>query len=264
MAILTHGRDMTLAPTIAPVVRQTDQTVRGALTALSQCGFDAVQLDALLAGVRPRELDQRARKDLLGLLSRSTMRLAGIDMFIPRAHFVDTDRVDRAMEAALAGIQLAADLGRVPLSIALPVEQLDDDVQNELVTAADGCGVRLAVHLEDQLDALAAWADAVDLPILGGAIDPAAVLARSGDPVETVQRLGRRLTVARLDDFSMADALRCPAGRGDLDVTAYRIALDLAESRTGPVVLDLRGLDQAIHAAAQSKHAWDRAAFTVE
>ena len=66
MAILTHGRDMTLAPTIAPVVRQTDQTVRGALTALSQCGFDAVQLDALLAGVRPRELDQRARKDLAG------------------------------------------------------------------------------------------------------------------------------------------------------------------------------------------------------
>ena len=259
-----HGRDMSLAPTIAPVVRQTDQTVRGALGALQQCGFDAVQLDALLAGIRPRDLGQRARKDLVALLSRSSMRLAGLDMFLPRAHFVDADKVDHAMEAALAGIQLAADLGRVPLSIALPVEELDDDVQNALIAAADGCGVRLAVHVEDQPDALTAWAAAVDLPQLGGAIDPAAVLARSRDPVELVGQLGRRLTVARLDDFSRADALRCPAGGGDLDVTAYRIALDLAESRTGPVVLDLRGLDQALHAAAQSKYAWDRAAFTIE
>ena len=122
VAILTHGSNLTLAPTIRPVVKQTDGTVRMALERLSAAGFQSVQLDATMAGLRPRDLDIRARKDLLGLLGRRSLTLAGVDLFIPRRHFMEPENLDRALSAALAGIELAADLGRVPVSLSLPVK----------------------------------------------------------------------------------------------------------------------------------------------
>lgn len=262
MAILTHGSDLRLAPTLKPAVAATDGTVRGALKSLAAAGFTAVQLDATLAGLRPRELSQRARKDLVALLSRQGFQIAGIDLFLPRDHFVETQHVDRAMMAALAAIELAADLGRVPVSVALPVAQLADDVKRALVEAADGRSIRLAVHAEDQLDALAAWLDAVDMPALGAAIDPAALIARGEKAVKTTQRFGKRLAVARLSDAT-AGALRCPPGEGELDIAAYRVTLDLAPGRSGPVVLDLRNLQDPLAAAGSTKATWEEAAFTV-
>ncbi len=263
MAILTHGRDLNLAPTIGPIVKQTDKTVRGALNALVGAGFTSVQLDATLPGIRPRELSSRSRQDLLALLTRRNVRLAGLDMFVPRTHFLQSDQLERAVEAILAGIALAADLGRVPLSIALPVKDLDDDIKHILVDAADGRSIRLAVHAEDQLEKLMQWVNLVDLPALGCAIDPAAVLNNSQDTVACVQRLGKTLAVARLSDVNIATGLRCPIGGGDLDTVAYRVMLDLATNRTGPVVLDLRGHEDALSSTVVSKAAWDSAAFSL-
>lgn len=263
MAILTHGQDLSLAPTIGPIVKQTDKTVRGALDAVVGAGFASVQLDATLSGIRPRDLSGRARKDLLALLTRRDVRLAGLDMFVPRPHFLQSDQQDRAVEAVLAGIELAADLGRVPLSIALPAKDLDDDIKHTLVDGADGRGIRLAVHAEDQLDELMQWVNQVDLPALGCAIDPAAVLNNSQDAVAYAQKLGKTLTVARLSDVNSGSGLRCPVGGGDLDTVAYRVMLDLAANRPGPVVLDLRGHEDALASAAASKAAWDSAAFSL-
>ena len=247
MSILLNGSDLTLAPTIGPVVQQAagaNGTVRGAVDLLVRHGFRAVQLDASLAGVRPRDLSVRARRDLLGLFTRQGIMLAGVDLFIPRRHFLDGNLVDRAMSATLAAIELAADLGRVALSIALPADGLAEDSRSALVQAADGHGIRLAVHAEDQLDALQKWADSVDLPVLGVGIDPAALLGGGLDPARQVHRLSTRLAVARVSDVSAptGGGIRCEVGRGELDVTGYRIAVDLARQRSGPVVLDLRGL----------------------
>lgn len=277
MAILTHGSDLSLAPTIRPIVRQNGGTVREALERLSDAGFTRVQLDAALPGVRPRDLDQRARRDLLALLARRGVGVGGVDLFIPRRHYVEAEHVDRAMAATLAAIVLAADLGRVPLSLALPVRQLSEDARKALVEAADGHGVRLAVHAEDQLDELLAWVAEVDLYVLAAALDPAAFLARGQDPASIVTRLGKRLAVARLSDISggaeggddaaavgdIASGVRCAVGEGDLDVVGYRVALDLAAGRTGPVVLDLRGLENALAGAARAARVWSKAAFTV-
>jgi sugar phosphate isomerase/epimerase len=270
MAILTHGSDLTLAPTIRPVVKATDGTVRTALDRLASAGFRAVQLDGTLPGLRPRELDQRARKDLLALLTRRGVTLAGIDLFIPKRHFAEAENLDRAMAAALAGVQLAADLGRVPVSLALPIKAMTDEAKSSLVAAADGHGVRLAVHAEDQIDALLEWIAKIDLPSLGAGLDPAAVLMRNQDPSTLAQRLGKRLAVARLsdiagtggDDDAEAAGLRAAVGDGDLDVVGYRVAVDLAGGRTGPVVLDLRGMENPLAAAAQASRQWEKAAFT--
>lgn len=273
MPILTHGSDLTLSPTLTPLVRAANGTVRSALDQLGRAGFAGVQLDATLPGLRPRELDARARKDLLALLNRRNVRATGIDLFIPRRHFTSPDHSDRAMSAALAAVTLAADLGRLPLSLALPVKTMPPELRAALVEAADGHGIRLAIHAEDQLDALEAWVTEVDLPTLGAAIDPAAVLARGQDPAQVVQRFGKRLAVARLSDVERGtsddepgeatEAVRVSAGRGDLDLIPYRVAVDLAGHRAGPVVLDLRGLANPLNAAVAAKHAWDSAAFTV-
>ncbi|MCE9590570.1 MAG: TIM barrel protein [Planctomycetes bacterium] len=274
MAILTHGSDLTLAPTIKPVVKQTDGTVRTAAGRLSSLGFRSVQLDATLPGIRPRDLGVRDRKDLSALLTRASMSVAGIDFFIPVRHFVEAEHLDRAMAAALSVVELAADLGRVPVSLMLPIKTMSDDAKRALVDLADGRGVRLAVHAEDQADELAAWIEQVDMPALGAAVDPAAVLARGKDPVAAAMRFGKRLAVARLcdiggtgeqtgDDENIGVAgVRCPVGEGDLDVVGYRVAVDLASHRAGAVVLDLRGMENPLNAAAVAQHAWGKAAFT--
>ncbi len=263
MAILTHGSDLTLAATATPVVAQTDGTLRTALDRLAGAGFTAVQLDATLAGLRPRELTGRARKDLVALVARRGMRLAGLDLFLPRKHYVDPAHVDRAMAATLAAVELAADLGRVPVSLMLPVAEMGEDAKGALVEAADGRGVTLAVQGEGQWEALAQWVEAVDMPVLGMAIDPAMLLTQQVDPVATVQRYSSRLRVARLSDQMTGSVGRCGVGEGDLDVTAYRIAVDLATARVGPVVLDLRGLNEALADAATGRSAWEDAAFSV-
>jgi hypothetical protein len=267
MAILTHGSDLTLAPTVTPLVRTLDGTVQAAVAKLSESGFRAVQLDGTLAGIRPRDLSVRARKDLLALLTRRGLRLSGLDLFIPRKHFLESQHVDRAMAATLSAVELAADLGRVPLSIALPAKDVDAGVKSALVEAADGHGITLAVHAEDQLDALAAWVAGVDLPCLSIGLDAAALLGLSKSPVDTVHAHARALGAARLADVAQGGdgpgGSRCVLGQGELDVLQYRLALDLAKRRTGPVVLDLRGLDDPLRGAISAAKTWDDAAFTV-
>lgn len=274
MVILTHGSDLTLAPTIAPVVHQGDGTVRTAMARLARQGFPAVQLDATLRGIRPRELDRNARRELAGVARRRGLSVAGLDLFVPRKHYLDPERVDRALSATLGAIELAADLGRVPVSLTLPAVKLAED-QPELIETivemADGRGVGLAIHAEEQLESLQRWLDDIDVPSVGAGLDPAPLLARGHDPAVLAQRLGRRLTVGRLsdlergaghDDATVGETVRCVPGRGELDLTAYRVALDLASSRTGPVVLDLRGLTDPLTAANAGQRAWDDAAVS--
>ncbi|MAX23273.1 MAG: hypothetical protein CMJ19_02120 [Phycisphaeraceae bacterium] len=259
MSIITPGSDLTLAPTIRPWVTQGRLSIKQSLTQLAKFKFHAVQLDATLSGIRPRDLDQRSRKDLLAVLTRSSMRLAGLDCFIPRKDFISTENVDRAMTAALATIELAADLGRVSVSLALPVRDLDNDVKAALLTAADSQGVRLAVHAEDQMDAQLAWIDEVSQPILGMSMDPASLIASDDDPVTLTQKHGDHLTVGRLSDYRKDANVRCAVGEGSLDVMSYRLMLDMAKGRRGPVVLDLRSLEYPQQAAVDGAKAWDDA-----
>ena len=167
MSIITHGGEMSLAPTVRSVIAKTGQSLRQVLHRLANYQFDAIQLDATLSGLRPRDLDHRARQDVLALLNRSNLRLSGMDLFIPRDHYLATEHLDRAMQATLASIELAADFGRIPLSIALPIQQMADDTKTALIESAEGHSVRLAVHAEDQLDELIAWVEQVDLPTVG-------------------------------------------------------------------------------------------------
>lgn len=262
MQILSHGSDLRLAPTLGPLVLATGKPPRKALVSIAEQGFAAVQLDATLPDVRPRELDATARRDLLATAMRSGLVIAGVDFFIPAEHYSDSQHVDRAVESAIAALTLAADLGRVPLSLNLPVGKADASLLQMVADHADAIGVTLAIHDEADSDGLKAWLDANAPPHVGLGLDPAALLIRDRDPSAVAQTHSSALRVARLSDASrgQADGGRQVVGSGSLDVMAYRISADLAPNRVGPVVLDLRGLTSPIDAIQPTKAVWDNAA----
>lgn len=261
MLSLSHGSDLRLSPTLGPAVRASAGAPRQVLQQMGRLGFQAVQLDATLSGLRPRELDASARRDLAATVARAGLQISGVDFFIPSEHYHQPEHLDRAAQAALSACALAGELGRVPLCINLPIGQADEALVEALITAADAGGVRLAVHHDADVQALGDWLAPFDTQHISAAIDPAALLMARTDPVDALQQLGGALGIARLSDArqGQADAGRLPIGQGDLDLLSYRVSVDLAQARSGPVVLDLRGLANPLAVASASQSAWDNA-----
>ena len=261
MKSLTHGSDLRLAPTLGPVIKANGKPPRNALSLIGEKGFTAVQLDATAAGLRPRELDTTARRDVLSTAMRSGLSVVGIDFFIPAEHYSDPQHVDRAVEAAVAACSLAGDLGRVPVSVNLPITKTDTALIQAIVDSADGFGVALAIHDEASFEELTDWIKTAP-PHVGIGLDPAALLIRDHDPAGIAQTHSSSLRVARLSDASkgQADGGRQVVGMGSLELMAYRVSVDLAPNRVGPVVLDLRGLTSPLDAMRSAKSAWDKAA----
>ncbi len=236
-----------LAATIAPL----GLPPREGLAAARSLGVRAVQVSATQPGLRPRDLDQAARRDLLAALRRMELLLAGLDLWIPAAHFASPAEVDRAVDAATAAIELAADLGRVPVSVSLPPrgEGPAEAAVQTLAQHAERFGVEIADH---------AAATALRAGV-GVGIDPAIVLAAGDDPamaVASVGGAGGRLVTARLVDFTTG-AMRAPLGEPDgrLDVVSYRAALDVA-GYARPVVIDARQWRDARGGIARTMQLW--------
>lgn len=257
---LTHGSDLRLAPTIRPIADEIGGAPRPAIKKIAAAGFNALQLDATMPGLRPRELDTTARRDLKTTIARSGLTLAGIDFFIPPDHYSDPAHLDRAAQATQAACQLASDLGRVPLTLNLPDDQADASLRQELFATADALGVPLIICHTQPTDKRLDWLKQHQSAGLTAAIDPAALLMARIDPVKTAQALTDWIGVARLSDATRGQSdSRAIVGRGDLDLLAYRVSVDLAGPKHGPVVLDLRSLTAPFAAASAAKTAWERA-----
>ena len=195
-------------------------------------GVRAVQLDATVAGLRARELDGAARRDLVAVLRRGGAEVAGLDLFVPPRHLTDPAFVDRAVSAIVQGLELAADLGRIgggarpAVSTLLPTD-LGEDVVSRLGMAAEHQGVVLADH---------GWPRRARHGGLVSGVDPAVVYVGGGDPLMgMVEAPG----AARLSD--VASIGRCEAGKGRLDIGAYEATLYTCGYR-GFLAVDLRGL----------------------
>jgi len=232
---------VTLAP-LAPLGSGDD--IKAALDRIAAEGLRFVQMAGTMPGLRPRELDRAARRDLLANLRRRELALAGLDAWLPPAHFGDPAHSDRAIAAACEIIDLAHDLGRVPVSLMLPSEAA---AALAIVERADRMGVALADHSIPQ----------APRENVGAGIDPAAWLSHGKDPVAGVHELGRRLTCARLVDL-LRSGMRGPVGtahEGRLEILPYKIALSVNEYRR-PVVIDARQWSEPWRGVAQSIRAW--------
>lgn len=199
-------------------------------------GYRWVQIDAAMTGLRPRELDQSARREVLTMLRKRGAGVCGLDLFVPQAHFLDAAHMDRAVGAVREALSLAGEWGqagqRLCVCVALP-DGVVPALVHELVAHAEWVGAEVAD---------CSWPGSI-VERVGRAIDPAAVLAGGGDVVKAVAGLKPQPAVARLSDLDASG--RVEAGSGRLDAASYRVALSVA-GYARPLVVDVRSLrDQA-------------------
>ena len=250
-------------------------TVPALLQWAADAGFAALRFDAAAPGMRPRDLDRSARRDLAANLRRRQLRFAGLDLWIPPEHFADPAHADRAADAVAQAVDLASDLARLEpgdavVCVSFPPRSGDADPAEQVLTSlahhADAAGVDLA-------DFAVPSRPAHDHLRLG--LDPAALLLRGLDPAAEASRAGPRLASALLTEFdgvtrrvpdiaagfspvphSLAIARPALPSQRRLDLPSYLVALATA-SYTRPLVLDLRGVAAQRPAAVAVARAGD-------
>lgn len=234
---------MPLALSISNIAPDPRESLASASALMASLGEPRVHLDAMLAGLRPRELDRSARRDLASILKRAGVRATGIDLFLPPSHLAESAHADRAIGAVTGAIELLAELGALGaldakvLCLALPPMPLAHAVQ-AIAGAALERGVTIADFSLPPADVPASIARGVDCAqVLAAGQDPAALIARG-------------VSAIRLCDWD--GAKRVPVGKGRLDVRSVVASASIAAA-TAPVVIDLRGIE----GAAQN---WERAA----
>lgn len=203
-------------------------------------GVRLVHLDATCAGLRPRELDRSARRDVAAMLRRLRLTLGGIDAWIPPDHFTDARHVDRAAAAAIAACDLASELASLGACPQRPAVSLHlsgataSAVRSSIAAAADVAGVVVADHQWPPAEPLGPSSP------MGVGFDPAAVLmAGEADPCKALATVARRVVSARLSDLSSLG--RVPPGEGRLDTLAYEVAVATAMPGAS-LVVDSRGM----------------------
>jgi sugar phosphate isomerase/epimerase len=247
-----------LAATFAPLLTGNDgDQMRAAMDRIAELGFRFVQLSATHPGLRPRDLDHSARRDLLATFRRRELTISGLDVWIPPRHFLEPEHSDRAVTALHQAIELAADLGRCTVSFTLPYASPASDEHGdalkllaEAVSAqADRYGVCVADH------AVPIVSREGTLIELG--IDPAAWIGQGDDPVKAVLTNGTRLASARLCDL-LTSGLRGPIGdpqERQLDVQGYKVALSVA-GYVQPLIVDTRSWRDGWQGLEQTKRVW--------
>ncbi len=192
----------------------------------------------------------------MGRLRRLGLAPAGLDLWIPEAHLRDPARVDRAVGAIEAAVELAADLGRVSLSLLLPRGDQEPDAIAPVLEAVIEKSIRFGVPLAD------CEVPPSDRPDVGVGIDPVIWLSNGRDPADAVVAHADRVRSARLGDLTASgDRIAIGAGDGEdgrLDLDAYRGALQRCGFK-GPVVVDLRSQNDPWRELEESVRAWAHA-----
>lgn len=212
--------------------------VRGQIETARELGFRAVQLDGTAKGMRARELDRSARRDLAATLKRSGLALSGIDLWIPAAHFGDAAFQDRAVSAVEQAIELATELAGLMaddaarrVSLELP-KAAPATLLRQIGAWCERSGVLVADHAFPPSEGREG--------MIGVGFDPAAVILAGKDAVEELIRLGRRPASARLTDLGAVGRVIPGGAGGRLDVRAYLGALS-AVGYAAAVIADVRG-----------------------
>lgn len=213
-----------------------------------------VALDGARPDCRAKDLGRSARRDLAAMIRRAELELAGIDLWIPSEHYADAQRSARALEAALAGAVLAAELARLVggrsrpvVSVTLPAALGEHD-RAALAHGAERHGAIVADHTPD-----AASMDAGT----GVGVDPAACLLAGTTPQACLHRAGPALASLRLSDLNAAGRCAVASEGARLDLPAY------AASAVGTglrwITADTRGVNDASRAVQAAIDGWGAA-----
>ena len=269
-------------------------TLREVLPWIVGLGCRGVQLSATASGLKPRELDRSARRDLAAVVRRVGLVVSGIDCLVPPEHFAKPEYQDRAVAAVNAACGLASEMTAL-LPAGYPTaavtvllhRETPSDVQEAMANHAEreGCVLcelnwpllRAGNDLSPQQSRATTRATAVlgrgngladlseapasDNAFAPGhgpfrmALDPAALLMGGLDPLVLALRMGPRLSHVRLSDVCTAGRIAPGSPDGRLDLVGYAVALSAAQY-SGPLVLDLRTVHEQAAAAEFAVSAW--------
>ena len=234
-----------LSTTLAPLGNDP----RSGLQQLARLGLRHVQLSATQRETRPRELSQSARRDLLATMRRLELSCSGIDLWIPPDHFIEQAHQQRAVETALATIELALFFDHVPVSLRFPKINIAENAACEsVIEKALHCDVPLADHGVELSGTLSGD------PRTGVGIDPAAILSQGDDPAALILAHASRIASIRVCDLSET-GMRLPLGsrEGRLDVNGFKAAADVVDYER-PIVIDARQWEQPLGGIEQTMH----------
>ncbi|MAC19837.1 MAG: hypothetical protein CMJ23_09235 [Phycisphaerae bacterium] len=236
-------------PAVAVTLAPLGPDPRTGLQIAAALAVRGVQVSAGQAGTRARDLDRSGRRDLLIAARRLELDVVGIDAWFKPEDLLDPARVDDAVTALLATIELASDLGAIPVSTRFPAEGGEEAIE-ALMGAGNRVGVSLIDHgvpprgmsvrpidvkrpasglvIPGSTEEVAVSSPPIGELIegLGLGIDPPSWLVAGLDPFDAA---GRGVWSLRLADLT-ADGMRIPAGDPDGRVDPVSL---LAAARTG-------------------------------
>lgn len=247
-----------VAVTLAPLAAEP----REALDLAARFVVRAVQVSARQSGTRPRDLDRSGRRDLVVSARRRELGIAGVDAWFPAEDLLDRGEVDAAVGRLVEAVELAGELGPVPVATRFPTEGGEEAIR-AVLAAAERLGVVVVDHavpprgrrvrstskaptagaggliVPGAVEVVEAAAPEVGESIdgLGLGIDPPAWLVAGLDLFEAA---GRGVDGLRLADLTR-DGMRVPAGDPDgrVDPTAL-IAIARTGGFDGLPVIDAR------------------------
>lgn len=233
--------------------RPPAEALAAGLTLARASGCAAVQLDATAPGMRARELDRSARRDIAATIKRHGLGFSGLDAWIPETHFASPQHADRAIEAVAQACGLAGELARLTESrpavvcVTLP-EEPSAELVSAIVAGAMSAGVRVADFSAGLTEPGA---------IIGTGFDPASEITAGADVLNCAAARSGGIIDARLTDASKFG--RVPVGQGVLDVREYRAVLTTV-STVRSITIDVRGLPDPITAVRLAADEWEGAA----
>ena len=251
-------------PAVAVTLAPLGADPRAGLRVAGALAIRGVQVSAGQAGTRARDLDRSGRRDLLIAARRLELDVVGIDAWFTPEDLLDPARVDDAVTALLATIELASDLGAIPISTRFPAQGGEEAIE-ALMGAGNRVGVSLIDHgvpprgmsvrpidTERPGSGLVIPGSTAEVAVssppngeliegLGVGIDPPSWLVAGFDPFDAA---GHGVWSLRLADLT-ADGMRVPAGDPDGRVDPVSL---LAAARTGglrhhPIIDARRWLD---------------------
>ncbi len=213
------------------------------LRAAAAFGCRGVQISAGQPGSRPSDLSDSGRRDLLAAARRHELKITGDDAWVRTEDLLDKERVDSALSATMSAMQMAADLGCIPISLKLPREEEAREIVHAIMTTAERIGVAVLDH------GVPVFAGE---PPLGVGIDAPSWLASGKDVMPGIQEAGERLGAVRLADLS-AEGMRTAIGGNSsrLDVAAVMMTARVVGFQ-GMWLIDARMWNDVIGGVRQS------------
>ena len=210
-----------------------------AVRTVSRMGARGVQLYATRGDLTPENLSRSGRRDLARFVRNQGLDWTAICGDLGGGRFADAANVDRFVDRTRAVLEMAREVG-VPVVTAhagpIPTDP-DDPTARQIAEAvravgdfADRVGVAYALETGmESADTLAGLIERIGNPALGVNFDPANLILRGDDPIESIEKVAGRIAYVHAKDAIQTGAGQgriVPLGEGELDYPQFLAALE--------------------------------------